>query len=848
MASQADGNGVELLAPAGQTESLRAAIANGANAVYLGIGPFNARRRAENFTPDQLPELRDVTARCGVRLYAAMNTLLLPGELDAAAGLIERLADGGVDAVIVQDAGLAELATAMAPSLPLHASTQMTLSEPGGIEMARRRWNLRRVILPRETSLEDLRAIAYETASAGGAGGGGRIELEMFVHGAMCISYSGQCQASRHLGGRSGNRGQCAQPCRLAWDMLVDGRPRKLAGRHLLSPRDLCLLESLGDLLAAGATSFKIEGRLKDPGYVAAAVRVYRKALDAASGHGRLAVTQADRDGLQLGFSRGFTRGYLDGNDPRGLVDASAPGNLGLRVGQVSQRRGGRIVVQLDNDSPQVRLSAGDGVAFGLPDAAGRRAGGSIYEVQALGGGRIAITLGRDAAEALQSVQPGQVVRKTSDPKLHRELRQSYARLEPRRREPIDISLEAVVGQAPVMRCGQIEVRGEEPLQAAQHQPLTRDALAEQLARLGDTPLELGRVELVGPAGPAEAVEAMVPKSVINGLRRRLTERIVRQMHPRRTIERPAALAEIRRQWHERAVGRTCGLDQDPAAAKPALAVLVRQAAQVGPAVEALGRPRASHQESGANNAQSGGTPGGRVYLELPPADLPAAVAAVRAAGLQAALVSPRVIGPTQRPYVESLLALDADAMLVRNLGSLAMLRRSRPDWLAVGDASLGAVNELSALALGQMGLDVLTCGHDIGAAALAGLVAGSPRGFWELPIRLHEVLFHTQYCLFSHHLGQGGPCEGCPQPCLRHRLTLLDSAGRSFEVRRDGVGRCDILAAEPHARRLPPGLLGRLAATRVELLDEPADEIARLLAGPTSTARQGKAQQGGHG
>jgi putative protease len=818
MASESDDRNIELLAPAGGTESLRAAIANGADAVYLGIGPFNARRRAENFTPDQLPELRDVTARCGVRLYAAMNTLLLPDELDAAGGLIERLAKGGVDAVIVQDAGLAELATAMAPGLPLHASTQMTLSDSGGIELARRRWNLRRVILPRETSLEDLRAIAGETATAGAAGGG-RVELEMFVHGAMCISYSGQCQASRHLGGRSGNRGQCAQPCRLAWDLLVDERPRKLAGRHLLSPRDLCLLDRLGDLLAAGATSFKIEGRLKDPLYVAAAVRVYRKALDAAiAGGARPAAGQADRNLLQMGFSRGFTRGYLDGDDPLGLVDASAPGNLGLRVGQVDGRRGRRIVVL--PDSPELSLAPGDGVAFGLPDAAGRRPGGSVYEVLPTGDGRIAVTLGRDAAGALRLVEPGLTVWKTSDPKIRRELRQSYTRLEPRRRLPIDIRLEAVAGQTPVMRCGDIEVRGTEPLRAAQRQPLTRDALAEQLNRLGDTPLELGRVELVGHAGRTRSVDVMVPLSVINDLRRRLAERIIEQMHPRRPIERPCALAEIRRQWRQRRLGRRYGPAHD--AAEPALAVLVRHAWQVRPAVEAL----AGHADA---------PPAGRVYLELPPADLPPAISAVRAAGLQAALVSPRVTGPRQKNCVESLLALDADAMLVRNLGSLAMLRRIRPDWLAIGDASLNAVNELSALSLSEMGLDSLTPGQDIDAEALAGLVADSPPGFWELTIRLHEVLFHTQYCLFSHHLAQGGPCDRCPQPCLRHRLTLRDSAGRSFQVRRDAAGRCDILAADTRTRRLPPALLPRLAATRIELLDEPADEIARLTTSRTS-------------
>lgn len=193
-------NPPELLAPAGEMESLRAAIANGADAVYLGGKSFNARMRVANFSYDELAQARELTGRCNVHLYVTMNTLLAPGDLDIAAGQLEELAALGVDAVIIQDFALLELAAALVPTLPLFASTQMTLTEPLAINHAAAKWKIQRVILPRETSLSDLTEIRAKT----------QVELEMFVHGAICMSYSGQCHASRVLGGRSGNKGTCA--------------------------------------------------------------------------------------------------------------------------------------------------------------------------------------------------------------------------------------------------------------------------------------------------------------------------------------------------------------------------------------------------------------------------------------------------------------------------------------------------------------------------------------------------------------------------------------------------------------------------------------------------------------
>src|SRR5947209_1687600 len=261
----------ELLAPAGDWEALRAAVANGADAVYFGLSNFNARARAANFTPDELPDvIRFLHAR-NVRGFAALNTPIFPDELPAVAAFVTAVADAGADAVIVQDLGLVRLIRRLAPTLPVHASTQMTLTEPRGIEFVRR-LGVERVVLARELSLDDIRKLTGQTA----------VPVEVFVHGALCVAYSGQCLTSEALGGRSANRGQCAQACRLPYEMIVDGRPRDLGDRaYLLSPQDLAAYELIGPLIDAGVISFKIEGRLKGGPYVAATCQTYRQAIDA---------------------------------------------------------------------------------------------------------------------------------------------------------------------------------------------------------------------------------------------------------------------------------------------------------------------------------------------------------------------------------------------------------------------------------------------------------------------------------------------------------------------------------------------------------------------------------------
>src|ERR1700744_1478075 len=261
----------ELLAPVGDWECARAAVANGADAIYFGMPAFNARMRATNFTPGGLPKLMEFLHAHGVKGYVAFNVLIFTDELAAAEEELRLLAQAGVDAAIVQDLGLVSLARDVAPDLHIHASTQMTLTSPEGVAFARR-LGVSLAVLARELSLRELAKFREQS-----------LPLEVFVHGALCVAYSGQCLTSEALGQRSANRGECAQACRLPYELIVDGVKRDLGDkRYLLSPQDLAAAQEIPELIKLGIASFKIEGRLKTPEYVAAVTQVYRHAIDEA--------------------------------------------------------------------------------------------------------------------------------------------------------------------------------------------------------------------------------------------------------------------------------------------------------------------------------------------------------------------------------------------------------------------------------------------------------------------------------------------------------------------------------------------------------------------------------------
>ncbi|MDB6022155.1 MAG: yhbU, partial [Pedosphaera sp.] len=296
----------ELLAPAGDWECAKAAVENGADAIYFGLERFNARMRAHNFTEAALPRLMEFLHRRGVKGYVTFNTLVFANEMADAEQYLRAIIAAGVDAAIVQDIGICRLIRQISPDFPIHASTQMTITSAGGIEFARE-LGCNLVVLARECSLKEIEKIQSAQPDSALRTPHSALPLEVFVHGALCVAYSGQCLTSEALGGRSANRGECAQACRMPYDLISDGKQVPLGDkRYLLSPQDLAGLEVLPDLIRAGMASLKIEGRLKTPEYVANITRVYRKALDAAGAAPLDAEKNAAQYDLEMGFSRGL--------------------------------------------------------------------------------------------------------------------------------------------------------------------------------------------------------------------------------------------------------------------------------------------------------------------------------------------------------------------------------------------------------------------------------------------------------------------------------------------------------------------------------------------------------------
>ena len=538
MKSLADGlpsSPPELLSPAGDFECARAAVENGADAVYFGLRVgLNARTKATNFALEELPEFMAYLHLRGVRGFVTLNTLVFPSELDLLEQSVRAVVSAGVDAAIVQDLGAARLIRAIAPDFPLHASTQMSITSAEGVAMTQR-LGICRVVLARELSIDDLREIRKQT----------EVELEVFVHGALCMSYSGQCNASFGMGGRSANRGACAEQCRLPYELVCDNEVQDLKDRkYLLSPSDLSALDLVPELIVAGVNSLKIEGRMKSPQYVASATRQYRLAIDEGAAGRRVSARPEQLLELESPFSRGLSQGWLAGRNLQ-IVDGRNSANRGLCVGKVTAVHSDRVAVELT-----APLRRGDGVAFPSILGEAHDQGGRIYEIFAgklsikeTAGGRVELAFGRDAVE-FDRLQPGQELWKTDDPQIDRRLRKTFAGGRAQRRVPLDLTVEAAVGRklSVSVQAGTgatCRVESEQELAEAQRHALTAEVLREQFGRLGTSVYELCGLDARIEGRP------MAPLSVLGQLRHemiRLLDAAAIERPQPRLLPRPALL------------------------------------------------------------------------------------------------------------------------------------------------------------------------------------------------------------------------------------------------------------------------------------------------------------------
>ena len=325
----------ELLSPAGNMEALKAAVLAGCDAVYVGGKHFGARSFALNFSDEEMKEAISYAHRYGVKVYVTMNTLVYEEEVKAFLNYVDFLHRNQVDAIIIQDIGMLDLVRQTYPTLELHASTQMHIHNVEGVQLASE-LGFKRVVLARETPLSLLQKIKEETD----------MELEVFIQGALCVSYSGQCLMSSLLNGRSGNRGTCSQCCRMPYTLEIDGK-RINQEKYVLSPKDLMVLPYLEQLLKVGVSSLKIEGRMKRKEYVYVVTKLYRKAIDSYFENGRIQIEEKDIEDLKKIFNRGFTKGFLNGEESPNWIQEIRPNHMGIVVGKVVQVEKGWVTVKL---------------------------------------------------------------------------------------------------------------------------------------------------------------------------------------------------------------------------------------------------------------------------------------------------------------------------------------------------------------------------------------------------------------------------------------------------------------------------------------------------------------------
>ncbi|MDG2185726.1 MAG: DUF3656 domain-containing protein [Mariniblastus sp.] len=785
------------MSPAGHWPQLRAAVEAGADAVYFGLKHFSARAKV-GFTTGELPEvMRELRGR-SVRGFVTFNTLVFDHELELAQQAIVAIAESGCDAIIVQDTGIAELARHIAPQLEIHGSTQMSITSAQGANLAQS-LGCTRVVLGRELDLKDIRRIASATT----------VELETFVHGALCVSYSGQCFSSEAWGGRSANRGQCAQACRLSYQLVVDGQTKELgADRYLLSPGDLYTIEQIPALIDCGVACVKIEGRYKDADYVAMTTAAYRQAIDQyyddSTGPEPSAHPAWSQQDLEQIYSRGLGPHFMAGTNHQDVVKARAPRHRGRKLAQVVEVGNSFVVVRGEP------INRGDGLVL---DAANWRSpdepeeGGNVYEVNQQADGNQRLEFGFDQID-FSRIRVGDWVWRTKDPQLSRRLKGLTQPSRPVHTQPLHLSVRAIVGQ-PLQVSAELdsgvrsELMADGPLEPARNQSLTQEVLAEQLGRLGGTPFHLGRLELQTDQ------PVFVPTSQLNQTRRDLVDAIQNQLVS--FTAGPITPVELAT-WKTKALPSP---DRTTTAAEPAgLHVLVRTAEQLQAAIEC-------HPSSITLD-----------YLEL--YGLRESVGQVQDADIPCRVASPRILKPNEHNVTRFLLSLECD-LLVRSGGLLYELNSRHPAETLPpldGDFSLNIANAISVGKFLDMGLRRVTPTHDLNAQQIVELASQVSPSKLEVIAYQHMPVFHMEHCVFCRFLSEGTDHTNCGHPCEKHRIAVQDSSGRQHAVLADVGCRNTVFGAEAQsaADHMHSFLEAGIRQFRLEFVHQEPEQVGGII------------------
>ena len=788
----------ELLAPAGSLDAVRAAVANGADAVYLGAERFNARDEGAQLTLDELERACALAASRGVRIYMTLNTLVKPHELADALSLLGQAIDRGIDAAIVQDIGLIRLIGTVYPQFEIHGSTQMTVHDASGAAVMRE-LGIDRVVLARENTLDDIRQIRSAVPDIG---------LESFVHGALCISYSGQCFMSGMISERSANRGSCAQSCRKDYVLADTSTGVELDRGFLISAKDLAAHDQLAALAEAGISCLKVEGRKKKPEYVATVTHGYREFLDRLEQGNMAAPSFEEVQPLVQIFSRGNTPGMLLGRAGREYITRTQPDNHGLAIGTVVGREGSELLVDVTE-----RIDVADGLGFEPPAGAKGQATG--FAVTAV---RTVHTNGATTRQAIAtrtSVPTGWTVLRTSHAALLEQARASYADLPAptrTRRTRIDLRLFGS-GGAPLKLVAtadgeQVSVRGEVPLSPARAHALDVARLREQLGRLGETPFALGDMDIGGLAAGM-----FVPVSELNHLRQRLVDELLLRRDwaaSAREAERDASIAAAIAN-----VPMTVSAEEVAASPFVLSAEVFRledaRAAADGGATEIVFDPFLRHPAP-------------------PAAHVRALAEELRARGVTLRLRTPTIVRPEDRRSLEKWLALDLP-ILSGHIGLVAELARSGRDVTA--DYAVNCFNQHTAAELFRLGARRIVLSIELTTAELAAVAAPwEGRGF-DVVVYGRPEGMTIEHCVLSAAFDREPTT--CRDLCVQKHpvVELTDPAGYTFAVATDSACRNRLLHSRPiEASEYLPRLWQSGIRGFRTVFNVPGDPVQGIIAG----------------
>ncbi len=788
----------ELLLPVGQKEMALAAIHNGADAIFVGFPGFNARGRSYDFEIAELKEIIETCHLFGVKVNLAFNIVIFQNEIEKVVSALKEVLPLKPDALIIQDLGLVQIVRAMAPDQPIHASTQMTVSNDLAIELLND-LNIKRFVLARENSLSEIKLISERTTK----------ELEVFVHGALCVSYSGQCFTSETLGGRSANRGQCAQSCRFSYELIVDGEKKQLVDQtYLVSPQDLCGIAEIPQLMQMGVKSFKVEGRLKTPEFVASVAKSFRHAIDSALGEKPLSSLEIDNEKTKMAvqYSRGFFPGWLNGVNHQELVNGTFSSHRGALIGKIDSVQNFEITIQLDKP---LQLENGDGLLWMEKN---QNKGSFIFSVQKISDQKYKLGLSNDSGITLAAVGSDLYLNHDKDQK--KEIQKSYSDKNYSKKINLRFKIELSLGQPmkATVTDGRFEFadQSESVLTTADKKPLTKEIFDDEFLSLANTAFTSTPKDI-------EVVfndqNLFLNHKEIKNIRQRLVQKIelARLSH--------AVDAADFKPLNDFKIQTTSKM---ASAKTPKLNILLRNKNQVSDLVTAIEKNEIKSEQI---NTICFDFEFGRDYSD--------SIAEIKKLNIPVGIATTRILKPQELQNLKIIHSLNPDFILVRNLGALQYFTKVNPfSGKLKGDFSLNVTNSLTADYLLSKGLDSVCISYDLNFEQTLGLLGNTNSEKIEITIHQSMPSFHMEHCVFAAFLSKGKSFKDCGKPCEKHHVQLKDQFGNHHWIKPDHECRNTMYnaSAQTALPYLPAWQKLGLGEIRFEALHESgADLISKI-------------------